>query len=165
MVEYLDSTPLQLHFNSDPFVTSGERVAGANLSNPVSARWSVNRLAGADPTGIASAAMKDHRLIDERSLALGSAIASRLEDHPSWIVRAQQTLERWLATADPRVRPALLEWEELLRGPVADVIVVLTGRDERSTRLRQSNPFAGVLPIQERNEILRRFALHESVST
>jgi len=109
--------------------------------------------------------MKDHRLIDERSRAFGEAIAVRLLDHPSWIPRAQQTVERWLATADPRVRPALMEWREQLRGPVVGVISVLTGHDERSTRLRQSNPFAGVLPISERNEILRRFALHESVST
>ncbi len=109
--------------------------------------------------------MKDHRLIDERSLALGAAIARGLEDHPSWIPHAQQTLERWLVTADPRVRPALLEWRALLSGPVADLIVVLTGPDERSMRLRQSNPFAGVLPISERNEIFRRFARHESVST
>ena len=108
--------------------------------------------------------MRDHRLIDERSRAFGEAIAVRLADHPSWISRAQQTVERWLATADPRVRPALMEWQEQLRGPVAGVVGVLTGRDERSTRLRQSNPFAGVLPIPERNEILRRFARHESVS-
>jgi len=68
-----------------------------------------NRLAGVDLNAIASACMKDHRLIDERSLALGAAIARGLEDHPSWIPHAQQTLERWLVTADPRVRPALLE--------------------------------------------------------
>lgn len=109
--------------------------------------------------------MKDHRLIDERSRAFGEAIAVRLMDHPSWIPRAQQTVERWLATADPRVRPALLEWRAQLGGPVEGLIGVLTGRDERSTRLRQSNPFAGVLPIPERNEILRRFAHHESGST
>jgi len=109
--------------------------------------------------------VKDHRLIDERSRVFGEAIATRLADHPSWIPRAQRTVERWLVTVDPRVRPALLEWQEQLRGPVEGVIHLRTGRDERSMRLRQSNPFAGVLPIPERNEILRRFARHESVST
>lgn len=109
--------------------------------------------------------MKDHRLIDERSRAFGEAIAARLADHPAWIARAQRTVERWMATADPRVRPALMEWRAQLRGPVEGVVGLLTGRDERSTRLRQSNPFAGVLPIPERNEILRRFARHDSAST
>lgn len=109
--------------------------------------------------------MKDHRLIDERSLALGEAIAVRLPDNPSWIPRAQQTLERWLVTADPRVRPVLEEWQAQLKGSLSGVIGVLSGRDARSTRLRQSNPFAGVLPLRERNDILRRFARYESVST
>lgn len=102
--------------------------------------------------------MKDHRLIDERSRAFGEAIAIRLAEDPSWVVRAQRTVERWLATADPRVRPDLLEWQEQLKGPVSGVVRVLTEADERSTRLRQSNPFAGLLPASTRNEILRRFA-------
>jgi len=109
--------------------------------------------------------MKDHRLIDERSRAFGEAIAIRIAEDPSFILGAQRTVERWLSTADPRVRPDLLEWQEQLRGPVSGVVDVLTGGDERSKRLRQSNPFAGLLPASVRNEILRRFARHESVST
>jgi hypothetical protein len=129
------------------------------------AKLSGNRRAGVGLEAIASACWKDHRLVDERSLAMGAAIARGQEDQPSWIPHAQQTLERWLATADPRVRPALLEWQALLSGPVDDLIVVLTRPDGRSMRLRQSNPLAGVLPISERNGILRRFARHGSVST
>ncbi len=108
--------------------------------------------------------MKDHRLIDERSLAFGQAIAVRLEKNPWLITRARETIERWLASADPRVLPALVEWQTQLSGPMDGVIGLLTGRDERATRLRQSNPFAGVLQAHERNEILRRFARHESAS-
>jgi hypothetical protein len=35
------------------------------------------------------------------------------------------------------------------------VLGLLTGEDEQSTRLRQSNPFAGVLTDRERNQRLR----------
>lgn len=109
--------------------------------------------------------MRDHRQIDSRSLALGRAVAARLAADPTLVARAHGTLTRWLATADPRVRPALLEWRASLEGPLPGVIHLLTSTDERSTRLRQSNPFAGVLPTEERNAILRQAARHEPLPT
>jgi hypothetical protein len=93
----------------------------------------------------------------ERSLAFGRAIAEKLQSHPEFIDRARQTLQRWMITASPRVRPTLQEWLTILNGEFTDVIAVLTGTDQRSTRLRQSNPFTGVLSNSERNAILRRY--------
>jgi hypothetical protein len=98
-----------------------------------------------------------HQMIDERSLAFGRAIAEKLQSHPEFIDRARQTLQRWMITASPRVRPTLQEWLTILNGEFTDVIAVLTGTDQRSTRLRQSNPFTGVLSNSERNAILRRY--------
>jgi hypothetical protein len=49
----------------------------------------------------------------------------------------------------------------VLDGPPEGVVAVLTGEDERATRLRQSNPFAGVLSQQERNAILLQFESHD----
>ena len=109
--------------------------------------------------------MRDHRVIDERSRALGEAIAARLVENHDLYRHARGTLERWLRTADPKVRPALEEWRAVLSGPEEEVLRLLTSPDERAVRLRQSNPFAGVLPPGERNAILRRFARHESVPT
>ena len=101
--------------------------------------------------------MTDHRRIDERSLAFGRAVAAKLKARPELIARAKATLERWLTTCSPRARGTLLEWLETLNGPTDAVLHLLTSPDERATRLRQSNPFAGVLSPQERNAILRKF--------
>src|SRR3982751_3279954 len=98
--------------------------------------------------------MKTHRRIDARSRAFGGAIAAKLPGHPELIGRARETIRRWLTTCSPRSRETLQEWLDALDGPVEGVVALLTGDDERATRLRQSNPFAGVLSQQERNAIL-----------
>lgn len=103
----------------------------------------------------------DHRQVDERSLAFGRLIAERIAEHPELIAQARATATRWLQTGSACSAPALQEWMAALNGPAEGVLHLLTGRDERSTRLRQSNPFAGVLSPQERNAILRRFHSHD----
>jgi len=105
--------------------------------------------------------MSRHEMIDRRSLAFGRAIAARIAADPGAIVRARATLSRWMTTSSPGVRATLLEWQGVLDGPVDGVVALLTSPDERATRLRQSNPFTGVLSNQERNAILRQFASHE----
>jgi hypothetical protein len=105
--------------------------------------------------------MADHRLIDERSLAFGRAIAARLVDDPSLIERARANLARWMPTASPGVRPDLEAWLAALEGPLDGVIRLLTSDDESAARLRQSNPFAGVLSQEERLTILKRFREHD----
>lgn len=109
--------------------------------------------------------MKDHRLIDERSLAFGRAIAARLAEHSEFIALARANIARWLTTSSPHVHPDLNAWLAALDGPMDGVVALLTGRDERATRLRQSNPFAGVLSQQERNAILRQFQSYDAAST
>ncbi|HSI34515.1 MAG: hypothetical protein ACAI43_21100 [Phycisphaerae bacterium] len=101
--------------------------------------------------------MPNHVTIDRRSLAFGRALAARVSADPSLIDQARATLARWTATASPRVLPTLNEWAAVLDGPVAGVLAILTGDDERATRLRQSNPFAGLLPAEQRTAILLQF--------
>ena len=103
----------------------------------------------------------DHRQLDERSLAFGCLLAQRISENPGLIAQARATATRWLQTSSARSAPALHEWLELLNGPLEGVIQLLIARDERATRLRQSNPFAGALSPQERNEIIRRFQPHD----
>lgn len=113
---------------------------------------------------IVTCIMKAHASIDQRSLALGQAVARRLRDDPALVTRARATLRRWVNTCSPRVRPALLEWDRVLQSPVAEVLEVLTGTSERAIRLRQSNPFAGVLSPRERSAILKEFAAYDAAS-
>jgi hypothetical protein len=109
--------------------------------------------------------VQDHRLIDERSLALGQAIAERLRSDPGLVALARANLERWSKTCSPRSKSTLQEWLDVLDGPPDGVIALLTGEDERAVRLRQSNPFAGALPQKVRNEILLRFQARDQTAT
>ena len=137
---------------------------GADASEKLSRR-AVNQLRPCYANAKVHPAMKDHRLIDQRSLAFGRAIAARLVEHPEFIARARATAARWLMTTSPHVHPALQEWIAALDGPVEGVVALLPGTDERATRLRQSNPFAGVLSQQERNAILLKFQAFDAAST
>ena len=106
-------------------------------------------------------AMVDHQLIDERSLAFGRVIAARLAEDPSLVERARANIARWIQTASGGAKPDLADWSLALDGPLEGVIRLVTGDDERAARLRQSNPFAGVLSPQERLAILKQFAQHD----
>ena len=109
--------------------------------------------------------MRDHRLIDERSLALAQAIAERLRQDPSLISLARANLKRWSTTCSPGTRSTLEEWSAVLEGPIDGVLALLTDPGERAVRLRQSNPFAGALPSNVRNEIFLRFEARDKAAT
>ena len=106
--------------------------------------------------------MKDHRLIDERSLAFHRLVAEKLHTDPTLLDLARANLARWEAGASPRLHPVLAEWRALIDAPLDDLLAVLTCEDERATRLRQSSPFAGALSPEERFAILREFQTRES---
>jgi hypothetical protein len=96
--------------------------------------------------------MRSHQWIDDRSLALHTAVAAKLEARPELLDVARQNLHRWL---DTRPAAALREWQAILdRSPLPEVIALLRARTAEATRLRQSSPFAGVLSQSERQSIL-----------
>ena len=108
----------------------------------------------------------DHQRIDERSLAFGRLIADRVRADPDrWIAHARGNVARWLTNCSPGVRPTLLEWDRALQDGLSAVMPLLTAADERSTRLRQSSPFAGVLTNAERTAVLLAFADHDPATT
>jgi hypothetical protein len=107
--------------------------------------------------------VRDHRLIDERSLAFDRLTAAKLAEDPSLIDRARSNIDRWLASPCPAARAAWLEWREILDGPVDSVRAVLLADDARARRLRQSSPFAGILSRAERSAILKEFQNRESM--
>lgn len=106
--------------------------------------------------------MKDHRLIDQRSLAFDRRIAEELRRDPALIERARSNVARWMPTASTGVRRVLQEWQEILDGPFAEVLAMLEATDERATRLRQSSPFTSILSPAERTRIIQEFQRHES---
>lgn len=109
--------------------------------------------------------MKNHRLIDERSLAFDRLVLTKLRRDPALVEMARANLGRWMDTASPGVKPALAEWMRLLDGSPQALFAALTGTDEKSTRLRQSSPFCGMLTLAERSEIIREFQKRDSIPT
>jgi hypothetical protein len=108
--------------------------------------------------------MKDHRLIDERSLAFDRLIVEKLRRDPTLVDKARANLSRWLQTYDQRSVPTLLEWQRLLDGPFVELLAILESTGERAARLRQSSPFCGILTPAERLAIIREFYARESVA-
>ncbi len=96
--------------------------------------------------------MADHQLIDRRSLAMVQRIVARVDQQPELLERARATCERWLEQRD---NPAHREWSQILRRPWAQVREVLLDPGHEGQRLRQSDPFVGLLSNQERWAILR----------
>ena len=108
--------------------------------------------------------MKDHRLIDERSLAFDRLIAAKVRRDPRLLDKAREVLARWLEGEVGRGRAAWLEWQSLLDGPLPDILALLESNGERAARLRQSSPFCGILTPAERLAIIREFHARESLA-
>jgi hypothetical protein len=99
----------------------------------------------------------DHARLDERSLALHRRVAKKILADPALLGKARANVRRWQA-AGATPSPALSEWESILDEPVEEVVALLTERSERAARLRQSNPFAGILTEAERRAIYESYA-------
>jgi len=111
-----------------------------------------------------SFSMPNHRHIDARSRALAVAVADELRRKPALVDVAKKNIAAWRRTSSSRVQSTLEEWDNALKGSIEHVIELLTGEGERSVRLRQSNPFAGVLSSRQRTEILNRFSDRDALS-
>ncbi len=98
-------------------------------------------------------------VLDEISFALAELVAKGLPEHPEWIDVARGNLDRWeRRNADaPGLVHCYREWRAILELPVPEVCRVLTLRDDEGQRLRQSNPFAGVIPQSVVLDIKRRY--------
>jgi hypothetical protein len=104
--------------------------------------------------------VRSHDWIDRRSLALHSAVATKLEADATVIALARRNVERW---SREHGSPAIAEWKRILdEAPVSEIVRLLRSTDENAIRLRQSSPFAGVLSADERRRILRAHDAHRT---
>jgi len=105
--------------------------------------------------------MVSHETIDKRGLAYATAIVEHIESDPAQqaVKRAQERCKRWLKEVPSQ---DLLVWEALLSRPWTEIKKSLLERSEHGNRLRQNNPFCGVLTHQERWAIHRAFRHHET---
>lgn len=95
-----------------------------------------------------------HQDHDTRGLAMGKAIAKLLIDDPTLVKRARAFVEKRWRDASARERKELEEWRSILRTASATRLRrILTDPGERSTRLRQTFPFVGILSKAELRRI------------
>jgi len=99
-----------------------------------------------------------HEIIDQRSLAMHRRMAEIIDADPerAGLQKARSNLARWLQN-DPDC-PALREWQEILNMPWEKVRQVILDLGTEGRRLRQSTPFAGILPEKERQIIFEKYA-------
>lgn len=94
----------------------------------------------------------NHTLHERRSLAMHRMVAERFRQDPEIVIRfGLQNLKRWhqqgVDCSDYGV------WKNLLLQHPDKLTAVLTGRNEEAVRLRQSSPFAGLIPESDRRRI------------
>ena len=97
-----------------------------------------------------------HARIEERSIVLHRAIAQRVTENPALLDVARANLRRWVSQDGERLY--WTEWENILKGPLEDVLAFMVSPSEKARRLRQSSPFCGILTPRERWKIYESFA-------
>jgi hypothetical protein len=96
---------------------------------------------------------EDHQCHEMRSLRMHRLVADRYRVAPEDVIQfGLENLKRWRQQGvdcdDFEV------WEGILRSSPQRLPEVLCGFGEEATRLRQSSPFAGLIPEESRQQIL-----------
>ena len=99
-----------------------------------------------------------HAVLDEFALRYHHVVAERLRVAPEAVIaRAHANLTRWLSgdAFSPGEVESLEEWSAIIdRSDAEQLIRIITEESDEGQRLRQSTPFAGVLSVGERRELL-----------
>jgi hypothetical protein len=101
-----------------------------------------------------------HQIIDERNLEMDRVIADLLRFSPENLHIAR----RWICSKldDPcyseQGKDALREWLNVMDAEgLSGVLRVLQDESDEGDRLRQSSPFAYLMPQEERMRILKKY--------
>jgi hypothetical protein len=95
-----------------------------------------------------------HQWIDAANLKMSLAIADKLRTQPHLMGVARRNVKRWKNKLRPCPK-ALREWDQILRTcSINKILDLLTQPNEEGQRLRQSDPFVGILSDEERLSFL-----------
>ena len=97
--------------------------------------------------------MRTHQDIDRRSLEMVRRIVAKIDADPErrGLAHAKRVCDRWVAQGIRSAR----EWQTILERPWEEVRAVLLEESDEGQRLRQTDPFCGILTPQERWTIYR----------
>lgn len=103
--------------------------------------------------------MQSHQSIDERALILARHIVAHIDADPDrrGLDRARVTCRRWQSMLEGREKACADEWALILQRPWENIRHLLLDPGANSTRLRQNNPFCGVLSNHERWRIIKEY--------
>lgn len=103
--------------------------------------------------------MNWHEVIDERSLEMDRVIARELQADPSKLDRVVAWIQRFLDEPEysEQNKDCLREWMEIIGQGLPSVLEALADFSEEGRRLRQSSPFALLMPQDERARILAKY--------
>jgi len=95
----------------------------------------------------------DHQRHETRSLRMHRIVAERYLENPAVVIEfGLENIKRWqqqgVDCEDFR------NWEEILRFDPQRLLEILCGAGEEAVRLRQSSPFAGLIPEDIRRQVL-----------
>lgn len=104
--------------------------------------------------------MKTHQAIDRRSLEMARRIVEKIDadPHREGLEHARRVCARWVERGNIPAR----EWMAILERPWPEIRRILLEDSDESQRLRQSDPFCGILTPTERWEIYREAARNEA---
>ena len=104
--------------------------------------------------------MRTHEAIDRRSLRMVRENVARIDADPErrGFEHAKQVCHRWVAQGNLPAR----EWLMILQRPWEEVRTVLLDESDEGQRLRQNDPFCGVLTPRERWAIYREARVNEA---
>lgn len=113
--------------------------------------------AGLERTWSPGTALGTMNLSNRRSFVFGLLVAAKLAADPDAVLaRAAKNLRRLRRIHSDGSADALLDhWEELLAGPIEQIIAVLCSSTSSSIELRHASPFAGVLTDAERAWVIQ----------
>lgn len=96
-----------------------------------------------------------HQWIDLVDLKMCRRIAQKVRRDPALMRIPKTNLRRWKKKLGCWP-PALQEWDEIIRtNPLPRVLKILTQDNDDGQRLRQSDPFVGILSEKERRAFLK----------
>lgn len=95
--------------------------------------------------------------MDARNLEMSRLVAQKIRREPELFQRALETLQHWKQIQQPFPH-CLREWDRILsQHELGEVLAILTQENEEGNRLRQSDPFCGILTEQERLQFLEEY--------
>jgi hypothetical protein len=97
--------------------------------------------------------MRTHQEIDRRSLEMVRRIVAKIDADPErhGLAHAKRVCERWVSQGIVSAR----EWLTILEKPWDAIRAILLDESDEGQRLRQTDPFCGILTPAERWQIYR----------